>query len=70
MQVDVDPGAELLELPAASPEVRAMGQDFIRPFAEGGETAARMRQEYFRFVVDTTIAGLDVALRAGDPTVA
>ncbi len=62
--------AELLELPAASPEVRAMGQDFIRPFAEGGETAARMRQEYFRFVVDTTIAGLDVALRAGDPTVA
>lgn len=32
--------AEFRQLPAASAEIRAMCQDFIRPFAEGGETAA------------------------------
>ena len=55
--------AELRELPTASAGVRAMGQEFIRPFAEGGETAARVRWEYYGFVVDTTIAGLDATLR-------
>lgn len=50
--------AEFLEMPTASAEVQAMGQQFIRPFAEGGETAVRMRWHYYRFVVDTTIAGL------------
>ncbi|MEZ3161340.1 TetR/AcrR family transcriptional regulator [Microbacterium sp. BWT-B31] len=55
--------AEFRQMPAASAEVRAMGQDFIQPFAEGGETAARMRWDYYRFVVDTTIAGLDVSSR-------
>ena len=34
--------------PTASAEVRAMGQEFIRPFAEGGENAALMRWDYYR----------------------
>ena len=54
---------EFRQMPTASAEVRAMGQEFIRPFAEGGETAARMRWDYYRFVVDTTIAGLNATLR-------
>lgn len=58
--------AEFQQMPTASPEVRAMGQDFIRPFADGGQTAALMRWDYYRFVVDTTIAGLDVVLRRGE----
>ncbi|MFT4296159.1 MAG: TetR family transcriptional regulator [Micropruina sp.] len=49
--------AEFRQLPTASDDVRTMGR-FIRPFAEGGETAARMRTDYYRFVVDVTIAGL------------
>lgn len=55
--------AEFRQMPTASAEVRAMGQELIRPFAAGGETAARMRWDYYRFVVDTTIAGLDATLR-------
>ncbi|MGO2746897.1 TetR/AcrR family transcriptional regulator [Microbacterium sp.] len=58
--------AEFHQIPTASAEVRAMGHEFIRPLAEGGETAARMRWDYYRFVVDTTIAGLDATLRTGD----
>lgn len=58
--------AEFAEMPTASDEVRRMGQVFIRPFAEGGETAARMRTAYYRFAVDTTIAGLTTTL-AVDP---
>ncbi len=57
--------AEFQEMPTASAGVRVMGQSLIRPFAEGGETAARVRWDYYRFVVDTTIAGLDVALQSG-----
>ncbi|MDQ0642031.1 TetR/AcrR family transcriptional regulator [Microbacterium murale] len=54
--------AEFHEMPTASVEVRAMGQRFIGPFAEGGETAARMRWDYYGVVVDTTIAGLEATL--------
>jgi AcrR family transcriptional regulator len=54
---------EFSQLPTASAEVRAFGQTLIRPFAEGGEAATRMRWDYYHFVVDTTIAGLDVSLR-------
>lgn len=53
--------AEFEELSVSSPEARAMGREFIRPFAEGGEIAERMRWDYYRFVVDTTIAGLEAA---------
>lgn len=59
---------EFDEMPTASEEVRALGSEFMRPFAEGGETAARMRDAYYRFVVDTTIAGLDaVRVARGGP---
>ena len=44
------------------PTVRAMADDFIAPFARGGETAERLRADYYRLVVDTTIAGLPTAL--------
>lgn len=44
------------------PTVRAMADDFIAPFARGGETAERLRADYYRLVVDTTIAGLPSAL--------
>jgi AcrR family transcriptional regulator len=50
--------AEFHQMPTASEEVRALGQELIRPFAEGGATAERIRESYYRFVVDTTIAGL------------
>lgn len=50
--------AEFLQLPTASAEVQAMGEHFLRPFAEGGEPAARLRWAYYRLVVDNTIAGL------------
>lgn len=59
--------AEFLEMPTASAEVRAMGLEFICPFAEGGETAARMRWDYYCFVVDTTVAGVDAVLRGSRP---
>lgn len=41
---------------AACDEVGAIGQEFILPFAEGGDGAAAIREWYYRFVVDTTIA--------------
>ncbi|MFT3862284.1 TetR/AcrR family transcriptional regulator [Micropruina sp.] len=60
---------EFAQLPTASDDVRAMGSHFIRPFAEGGDTATRMRTAYYRFTVDTTIAGLAATLDpTGDPT--
>ncbi|MGB4777920.1 TetR/AcrR family transcriptional regulator [Microbacterium sp.] len=51
--------AEFSQLTAAPAHVRAMGEDFIARFAEGGQTAQRMRWDYYHFVVDTTIAGID-----------
>lgn len=56
---------EFRQLPTASDDVRAMGRDFLRPFAEGGETAARMRIAYYHFTIDTTIAGLASILTGG-----
>lgn len=57
---------EFQELTSVSDTVRAMGQEFIRPFAAGGEAAARIRWAYYRFAVDTTIAGL--ASETGAPS--
>ncbi|MFT4167376.1 MAG: TetR family transcriptional regulator [Microlunatus sp.] len=53
---------EFEQMPTASAAVRAMGRELMRPFAEGGETAARIREAYYRFVIDTTIDGLGAAL--------
>jgi len=58
--------AEFNETPTASEQVRAMGRDFIGPFAEGGDVAERMRWDYYRFIVEITIAGLDETLRADE----
>jgi AcrR family transcriptional regulator len=57
--------AEFRQMPTASDEVRAFGQELIRPFAEGGATAEHLRESYYRFVVDTTIAGLATMVKAG-----
>ena len=54
--------AEFRDIDTASTDVRAMGEEFIRPFAEGGETALRMRWEYYRLAVETTIAGVEATL--------
>lgn len=58
--------AEFGQIAAASTQMRGMGQDFIGRFAQGGQAAARMRWDYYRFVVDNTIAGLDAHLQAAD----
>jgi len=49
---------EFASLHAASPAVRAMGEDFIGAFAAGGDTAEGMRWSYYDFAIDTVIAGL------------
>jgi len=54
--------AEFHRMPTASDEARSLGREFLRPFAEGGDAAARMRENYYRFAVDTTIAGLAATL--------
>lgn len=57
--------AEFQEIAATeSDQVQELGSEFMHPFAEGGDTAARMRDAYYCFVVDTTIAGLDAVLAA------
>ncbi|WP_053386202.1 TetR/AcrR family transcriptional regulator [Leucobacter japonicus] len=53
---------EFETMPQASRAVREMGQEFMRPFAEGGAAAERVRNEYYRFAIDTAIAGLAVRL--------
>lgn len=59
--------AEFDQMAAASVQVRAMCQDFIDRSAQGGPEAVLMRWDYYRFVVDTTIAGLDADLSAASP---
>lgn len=55
--------AEFHRMPAASEGVGEMGDRLIRAFAEGGESASLVREAYYRFVVDTTIAGLAASLQ-------
>lgn len=40
------------------PGVAGWSEEFIADFAAGGEQAARMRERYYRYVVDVTIAGI------------
>ncbi|WP_129657555.1 TetR/AcrR family transcriptional regulator [Rothia uropygialis] len=56
--------AELAALPTAPDEVRTFERDFLGPSAQGGAAAARVRESYYRYVVDTTIAGLAAQLAA------
>lgn len=53
---------EFRQMAVSSPEARAMGDDFMSRFAEGGQTATKMRWDYYDFVVDTTIAGVSAGL--------
>lgn len=41
-----------------SPGVALLAEDFITPFARGGASSARHREDYYRFIVETTIAGV------------
>lgn len=50
--------AEFQQLAGTSDALRHMGEEFLHPFATGGEAAAQSRWAYYRFVVETTIAGL------------
>lgn len=56
---------EFERIAANIPGVQSFGNDMIRPFADGGETAAQARMSYYRFVIDMTIIGLETALSAG-----
>lgn len=42
-----------------NPRIGALSEEFIAPFAEGGEPAERMREQYYRYVVDVTLAGVE-----------
>lgn len=55
--------AEFRRLPTASPRVEALGRDLLQPLADGGAAADQVRWDYYRFVIDTTIAGLEATLR-------
>lgn len=49
---------EFEQMPTASPQMRQMWGQFIRPFALGADSAAAAKDAYYRFAVDTVIAGL------------
>lgn len=40
------------------PLLTSLGRDFISAYASGGERAAQMREEYYRYSVDVTLAGV------------
>lgn len=62
--------AEFELMPTASEQVQAIGNEFLRPFALGGEGSARMYSSYYRFAIDTTIAGLEAVLAThGHPAI-
>lgn len=50
---------------ADSPGVAVLTDSLMRPFTGGGTDAERWREDYYRFVVENTIAGLAAQLRAG-----
>lgn len=50
--------AEFARAGAGSPGVAVLTESLIRPFVGDGAAAAQQREAYYRFVVDTTIAGL------------
>lgn len=60
--------AEFQRLPTLSPAVLAMGEAFIRPFADGVDTPTAGRWAYYRRVVDVTIAGIETLFAPAAPT--
>lgn len=49
---------EFEQMPTASPQMRQMWGEFIRPFASGLDAATAAKESYYRFAIDTVIAGL------------
>lgn len=59
---------EFEQMPTASTQMRQMWGEFIRPFALGPDAAAAAQESYYRFAVDTVIAGLTATgLEAVEP---
>jgi AcrR family transcriptional regulator len=54
--------ADLARLGSENAGVQELTRTLVAPFAAGGEAAERQAAEYFRFVVETTIAGLEARL--------
>lgn len=54
--------AEFEQMTLDSDDMQQEWESFIRPFATGPESAARAREDYFRFAVDTAITGLATRL--------
>ncbi len=54
--------AEFRGAAAGSPGIAHLAEAFMTPFARGGEEAARQREAYYRFIVDSTIAGVAATL--------
>lgn len=52
---------------AGLPGMGDFANTLMRPYAEGGETAAQARLAYFRFCIEITMAGLQAWLEAGLP---
>ncbi|MFY1634997.1 TetR/AcrR family transcriptional regulator [Solwaraspora sp. WMMB335] len=49
---------EFRKAAAGSPGAVVLAEATISPFAQGGDVAARHREEYYHYIVETTIAGL------------
>lgn len=58
--------AEFGRLAEGASGARAIAESLILPFARGGEEAARAREAYYRFVIETTLAGLEARLASGE----
>jgi len=59
--------AEFAQTATASDELREAWHGFIGPYLRGDGAAARMREAYYRVVIDTTIAGLEAMLAGTTP---
>lgn len=65
-----DHAAMMEEFRAAFTEgsaVAALGAEFIAEFEKGGDAAARMRQQYYRYVVEVTLSGVAELIGRGSP---
>lgn len=56
--------AEFARLGAESPGIGELARTLMGPFAAGGAEAVRQADAYYRFVVETTIAGLEAHLES------
>ncbi len=59
--------ADFQRIGEGSPGVAELSRSLVVPFVSGAEDAERQRGDYFRFIVETTIAGLDARLAGSSP---